>query len=376
MIGKYMIRRSARFAVFIGALILVTPILTSIAQSNGLNLIQTAEYDIGFDCPVTSALNPTGTSLWVLMDNCFQFNYSLHVYDITDGTQLNEDDYANALVGLADPDVYVDPFIIPMAFTPEGDLSIRYTNTQTYESFNLLIPLATGGEATTAANATYDAFLAQYSDYPDFSVYSPDHTRVVAIATGGTSFHVLDIQTQTEIAEIAVEGGTDSALAQFSASGTRLEITYLNNPDDPNDYSSTLLIYSLPDGELLQQYQVPSPAAWVSPDGAYAAVNLYSNNIGDLNELVVIDLETGFTSAASNLDEDPAPVTTCRNNGNDVSDVGFMTDGRFSFPGLHWLPDSSGLVMPLSYGGDGAEGGSTCIFNYSRLRTYMVEKTD
>lgn len=376
MIRKYMIRRRARFAAFIGVLILGTPILTSMAQSNGLNLIQTAEYDIGFDCPVASVLDPRGTTLWVLMNNCSVSGYALRAYDVADGSQVNEDDYADALVGLADPDAYVDPFIIPMAFTPEGDLSIRFTDIQTYESFNLLISLASGGEATTEVNAAYDTFLAGYSDYPEFSVYSPDHTRVVAIATGGTSFHVLDIQTQTEITEITVEGGTDSALALFSADGARLEVTYLNNPNDLNDYSSTLLIYSLPDGGLLQQYQLPSPAVWISPDGAYAAVNLYSNNIGDLNELVVIDLETGFSSAASNLDEDPAPVTTCLNNGNDVSDIGYMTDGRFSFPGLHWLADSSGLVIPLSYGGDGAEGGSTCIFNYSRLRTYMIEQTD
>ena len=371
MIYKYVVRRSAGFAVFIAALIWGAPILTGMAQGNGLNLIQTAEYDIGFDCPVASTLDPTGTTLWVLMNSCGQSRFALRAYNVADGLLVNEDDYAGVLMGLADPDVYVDPFIIPLAFTPEGDLSIRYTNIQTYQSFNLLIPLASGGEATTQTSAAYDAFLAEYSDYPDFSVYSPDHTRVVA--SDGTSFHVLDVQTQTEMVEISIEDGTDYASALFSADGKRLEVTRSNNPDDPNDHASILLIYNLPDGVLLQQYQVPSSAVWVSPDGRYAVVNLYSDNIGDLNELVVIELETGVTSPASNLDEDPAPVLTCLDNGHDVSDIGYMTDGRFSFPDLHWLADSSGLVLPLSYGGDMAVMGSICIFNYSRLRTYKVE---
>jgi hypothetical protein len=135
-----------------------------------------------------------------------------------------------------------------------------------------------------------------------------------------------------------------------------------------------LLIYSLPDGALLQQYSVPSSAVWVSPDEAYAAVQLFSSDISERSELVVMDLGSGLTSPASNLLEDPAPVTTCLNNGNDVSDIGYMTSGYLNMASLQWLPDSSGVVLSLSYNGDGAEGsGSVCIFNYSRLRTYRVE---
>ena len=143
-----------------------------------------------------------------------------------------------------------------------------------------------------------------------------------------------------------------------------------------SDIASTLLIYSLPDGALLQQYPVPSSAVWVSPDETYAAVQLFSNDIGEQSELVVMDLESGLASPASNLLEDPAPVTTCLNTGNNVSDLGYMTSGYLSVASLHWLPDSSGVVLPLSYNGEGAEGasGSACIFNYSRLRTYRVEE--
>ncbi len=358
-------------ALLISALILAASIQAVVAQDNNPVLTQTAEYDLGFDCPVATTLDPTGTTLWVLLDNCFESGFKLRAYTVADGTQLAVDDYADALMSLASIDNFVDASLYPLAFTPAGDLSIRYGDFQTAESFNTIIPLASGGEAFTQSSASYDAFLAQYSDYPEYSIYSPDHTRVVT--DGATSFHVLDVQAETEIVGIPVEGGTDLAWAAFSADGERLEVTLYHDSVDANDHSSTLLIYSLPDGGLLKQYELPSSSFWLSPDQKYAAVNLFSNNIGDLNELVVINLETGLTSAALSLDEVPKPVTTCLNKASDVSDVGFMTDGRFSFPDLHWLADNSTIVLPLSYGGDGAEGlGSVCMFNYSRLRTYSV----
>lgn len=292
MILKYMEHQSARFALFVVALILGAPISIYAAQGSGINLIQTAEYDIGLDCPVTAALDPAGTTLWVLMDNCFQYDYSLHAYNAADGTPMNVDDYSDALMILEG--IYVDLFTTPMGFIPAGDLSIRYDDPETYESINLLIPLANEGAATTQTSATYGALLAEYSDYPEFAVYSPDHTRVVVAA--GTSFHVLDVQAETEIVEIPVEGSTDHALASFSANGEHLDVIRFNNPENMNDFSSTLLIYSLPDGVLLHQYSVPSSAIWVSPD------------------------EAG------------------------------------------------------SYMGDGAAGsGGSCLFNYSRLRTYRIE---
>ena len=373
MIRKYIEHQRTRFALFIVALILAAPISIHAAQGNGLNLIQTAEYDIGLDCPVTAALDAAGTTLWVLMDDCFQHDYALRAYHVADGTQVNADDYAADLVSLEG--VYIDLFITPMGFTPAGDLSIRYNDSETYESINLLIPLTNHGEATTQTSATYDALLAEYSDYPEFSVYSPDHARVVA--AGGTSFHVLDVQAETEIVEIPVECSTEYAWASFSTGGEHLNIIYSNNPEDMNDFSSTLLIYNLPDGVLLQHYSMPSSAIWVSPDEAYVAVQLFSNNVSERSELVAIDLESGLTSPSSNLLEDPAPVTNCLNNGNDVGDIGYMTSGYLSMASLHWLPDSSGVVLSLSYNGDGAEGsGSACIFNYSRLRIYKVENAD
>jgi hypothetical protein len=369
MVRTYAEQVLARFGILVVALILGASMWVSVAQDGSLNLIQTAEYDIGWECPVAAALDAEGTTLWTLMNNCGSLNFVLRAYNVADGTQANTDDYADDLAVLRG--VYIDPWITPMAFTPEGDLSIYYNDPDTYESIHTLIPLATGGETITAMNPDYVAFLAGYSEYPDFSIYSPDHTRIIAI--GATSFHILDVQAQTEIVEIPVEGGTDYAIAQFSYDGERLEVIHYDTLDVVDDFSSQLLIYSLPDGELLNEYPMPSSAIYISPDGAYAAVNLFSSNIGDLNELIVIDLETGASSAASNLDEAPHRVTTCANDGRDISDVDFTTTGRFTYPGMYWLPDSSGLVVPLSYGGEGAGGGASCYFNTSRVRTYSVE---
>jgi len=340
------------------------------AQDSNLSLTQTAEYDIGFDCPVNSVLDATGEMIWVLMDNCFGFGYKIHAYDISTGEQINTNDYIDELTML--DGVYIDVFSKPLGLTPDGHLSIRYNDPETYESINILIPITSDGEVTTVKKASYDELLASYSEYPDFSIYSSDHTKVIAIGT--TSFYVIDVQTETEIAEFPVEDTTDSATAMFSVNGENLYIIHYNSEDD---ITSTLFIYNISTGSLLGEYQVPSSAIWVSPDEAYVAANIFSFNVGDVNELVILDLETGLTSNAVNLDEDPAPVTKCLNSGNDMSDVDFMTTGRFSFSELYWSSDSSSITIPLSYGGEAAGGsGTTCIFNYSRLNTYNFEKSE
>lgn len=363
-------RQRAGFALLIVAIMIALftiPQGVGTAQDDSLNLTQTAEYDIGFDCPLASALDPDGTTLWVLMNNCGSKRYNLQAYDVSDGTRITENDYADALLPL--DSIYVDPFINPLAVTPDGDLSIRYNDPDTYESINLLIPLATGGEATTVNSASYNAFMATMSEYPEFSIYSMDHTQVVA--SSATSLHVIDVQAETEVVEIEVS--TDTAVPFFSTDGTALYVTELTNPDDYDDYSATLFIYSLPDGALLAQYEVPSFLVWVSPDGKYAAGEIGSSNVGERSDLFVIELESGRVSPMQTLLEEPHRVLTCLNRETDMTDVDFMTSGLFRNAGLQWLPDSSGLLLPLSYGGESTGGSNPCYFNYSRLRSYAVE---
>ena len=190
-----------------------------------------------------------------------------------------------------------------------------------------------------------------------------------------SSLHVVNVQAESEVVEIELDGSADNAFPSFSADGTALHVTRLTNPDDYDDYSATLFIYSLPDGELLSQYEVPSFIVWVSPDGKYAAAEIGSSNIGERSDLLVVELESGRVSPAQTLLEEPHKVTTCLNTGADMSDVDFMTSGMLTNSGLQWLLDSSGLLLPLSYGGEAAGGANICYFNYSRLRSYVVEDT-
>ena len=338
------------------------------AQDDSLTLIDTAVYDIGFDCPVTSTLSPDGTILWILMDNCGDSRRNLQAFNVADGTKVNEEDYAEALAPLDAH--YIDHFTNPLAFTPDGDLSIRYIDPDTYESSSIVISLA-DGDAEITFSEGYNTLLSSISEYPESSVYNADHTRV-AVASG-SSIHILDVQEESEVVEIEVEGGTDYAFPSFSADGSQLHLVVLNNPDDFEDNTAALFIYALPDGEQVAQYDLPSFSAWVSPNGQYAALILGSNNIGEREDLFVMELESGRISPALSLLEEPTRVLTCANRQSDLSDLNIMTDAYYTAVGIRWLQDSSGFLLPLSYGGDGLGGGELCLLDYSRLRSFAVE---
>ncbi len=82
------LKRSS-LALLLAALILGTSIQAVVAQDQAPILTQTAEYNLGFDCPVATTLDPTGATLWVLMDNCFQSGFKLRAYNVADGTPLS-----------------------------------------------------------------------------------------------------------------------------------------------------------------------------------------------------------------------------------------------------------------------------------------------
>jgi hypothetical protein len=366
-------QRRHRFTLYLMLTVAIVALLpaaiTAHAQDSGPGLIQTAEYDIGLDCPVASALDPTGEAIYILMNNCGSSRYYLLVLDADEGFRLPVDDYAADLAVLNG--TYIDLFIMPLAFNPDGDLSLRFNDPDTYVSFNLVIPVATGGEVTLTSSDSYDALLAELADYPEFTVYSPDHTRAVTGDRG--TLHVIDVSAETVLASIPLEAGAEYALANFSDDGTELEVTLPVDPDDMSRMDSRLYVYRIMDGTLTGEFPVPSPALWRSPDGTRAAVQLFSNNIGERSELQIVDLSGGAASATSNLLEAPQPVTICLNDGRSVSDLGLVRSGYLTLVSLHWLPDSSGIALTLSSNGEGVGGGAPCFFNYSRLRTYRVE---
>lgn len=338
-----------------------------VAQTGSLSVTMTSEEDIGFDCPVTATLDPAGTTLWVLMDNCFQEGYYLRAFSVGSGAAINDDDhtFAAALAGLEDGEAA--SYNTSLGFTPDGELSINYTD-ENYIPVNVSVAAGADGSASTEG-VTSDAIgslIANYAEYPETTVYNADHTRAVAISEN--SFHILDLQTGTQIVEMEVPGGSEGSFPSFSADGQQLYITQLHNPDDMTATASTLNIYSLPDGELVTSYDVLSPFVWVSPNGQYAALWMSDD------ELAVVELAENNYSQPIQMFEEPRHATTCLNTGDDISDVDFTVSGQLFLIDLEWLPDSSGFITLNSYLGEAASGDSgICIFNYSRLRRYTVQ---
>jgi hypothetical protein len=327
----------------------------------------TSEEDIGFDCPVTATLDPAGTILWVLMYNCVDTGYNLRAFSVGSGAAINNDDhnFAAALAGLEDGDAA--SYNTSLAFTPDGEISVNYTD-ENYVPVNVSVAAGADGSTSTegATSDSIGSLIADYTEYPETTVYNADHTRAVAI--GEDSFHILDLQTGTQILEMEVPGGSYDSFPSFSADGQQLYITQLHNPDDMNATASTLNIYSLPDGELVTSYEVLSPFVWVSPNGQYAALWMSDD------ELAVVELAENNYSQPIQMFEEPRHATTCLNTGADISDVDFTVSGQLFLIDLEWLPDSSGFITLNSYLGEAAAGDDgACIFNYSRLRRYTVQ---
>ena len=338
------------------------------AQSGSLSVTMTSEEDIGFDCPVTATIDPAGTTLWVLMYSCFDTGYYLRAFNVGSGAAINDDDhnFAAALAGLEEGDAA--SFNTSLAFTPDGEMSINYAD-ENFVPVNVSISAGADGSASTegVTSDTIGSVIANYSEYPETTVYNADHSRAVAISEADNSLHILDLQSGTEILEIEIEGDIYNAYPSFSADGQQLYITQLHNPEDMSATASTLYIYSVPDGELVNSYEVLSPFIWVSPNGQYAALWMSDD------ELAVVELAENNYSQPIQMWEEPRPLTACLNTGQDMTDVDFIVSGQLFLMDLEWLPDSSGFITLNSYMGDGAAGdGGNCLFNYSRLRRYSL----
>lgn len=340
----------------------------SVAQSQRITLTETAEHNIGFRCPLAATFNADFTRLWVLQSGkygCAIAFHSLQAFEIQDWSPVLPDTGAFGeqlaiLAGSAITDSSA------MAFTSDDTLDIRYISKNINKNFSLAIINGT-------VNASQDTFilseetlgtLISDSTYPEFAIYNANHT--LAAVPSDTTWYIVDMNARTLLFDVP-----NSGTVRFSSDGTTLYVTELNNPDDPSDYSATLVSYSLPDGERSDKsIPVPSFILWVSPDHTRAAVLLGEN--GDA--LVVVDLTSGEISAPVDVFEAPQRVLNCQNRKGDMRDLNFMSSGELPIMSLNWLPDSSGFVTVNTYNGDGSSGGvNFCAWDFSRLREYRVE---
>ncbi len=334
------------------------------AQDTSLNLTLAAEHNIGFDCPEASAVQPNSGVMWVLMSNCGGNRFSLMKFDLESGQPLSES--AIPLDEIDGKLYYLDSFVNPMGFTGENTLEITFSDSETYLPVRFEVDVDTGVMSSNAeADEQLGALLSELSMYPETTVYSGDHS--LAVTAGDPVFHVIDLESGEVITEIEGSSAEMSAFARFSPDNKKIYIALYDEPENMENYDSTLYVYSLPDGELLQSAALPNSIFYPSPDGRYAAVRTAEEL------LLVVNLEAGNSSQGLEIHEAPSPVLTCINDGRDMSDVDFQRSGKLWMNGLEWLPDAAGFVTVNSYNGQGAGGGAPCFFDYSRLRQYSIE---
>ncbi|MBK9124663.1 MAG: hypothetical protein IPM16_16305 [Chloroflexi bacterium] len=354
------------------ALCLVTLLVFSLpvyAQNSAPTLTSDAEYDIGFDCPVSAALSPDGQSLWVLMDNCGGYRYSLRAFNVSDGAPLDVGDFSAELEPLELG--YVDSFVVPLAFISDTVLSVRYSDSETYDLRSLQVDIS-GGAAPVSpflADQARTDLVRSVTEYAEYAVNSPDHSLVVAASD--TAFHIFDLRGGAEILTIDSDLASFGAYAWFSDDAATVYIATLDEPDNFDNFNATLVAYSLPDGAITAEYAVPSPFLTVSPDGRYAVAQAGSAD-GEESTLWVVDLRSGTSSEVLSMYEDPKPATRCLNRQSDLSDVNFRISGKLSVSSVTWFPDSTRFLVTRSYGGEGVGGGLPCYLNYSRLNAFSV----
>jgi hypothetical protein len=339
------------------------------AQNSAPTLISDAEYDIGFTCPVSAALSPDGERLWVLMDNCGGFNFNLRAFSVSDGSPLDVGDFSADLKPLELG--FVDPFVVPLAFISDEVLSVRYSESDTYELRSLQINITGAAlpDSPFLSDESRSALLSDFTDFPEFAVYSLDHSLVVA--AGDTGFHILDLRSGAEILSIDSDLASYGAFAWFSVDGAAVYVATLDEPDNYDNFNATVVVYSLPDGAITGEFAVPSPLLTISPDGRYAIAEAGSAD-SEESWIWLVDLANGSISEKLSMYEAPRTVTTCTNSGNNVSDLNYRTSGKLSMRSVTWLPDSTTFLVTRSFNGEGAGGGLPCFFNTSRLNAFSV----
>lgn len=329
------------------------------AQATPPSVTLTEERDFGFGCPVAAASEPGTTVFWVLMDNCFYNRYSLHALDLFTGEPLRDP----LPLPEIDGNLYLvdSTFASTLTFSSNGELLLMANNSDTYEIVTFIVDTQTGSVTVGAqTDAAHNALVITYSEFIETTHYS--HDRAYAVVFDELDTDILDMTTETLLFTV---DALPTGIA-FSADNQRVYLNLLDDPEDFENYNTTLSIYSLPDGALISSLPLRVSGLYPSPDDRYL---VYSPNDGEMS---VIDLETGVSSPVINIDEGPSRVQTCLNTGNSTGDAEFTRDGEFPIRGVAWLPDNDGFFTVNTYGGDGAGGGVPCIFDTSRLRVYSL----
>ncbi len=330
-----------------------------VVEAQDMTLTLVAEQDIGTDCPVASTFQPGTDVMWVLMDNCGGYRYSLVAYDRNSGEALPQ-----APIPLAeiDGDIYdVFSFSEPFAFTPDGVLQIMAAEGDFFVRFQIDVE---SGAVTMDDAEEINTLLGQFSEYPAFATTFSEEHRYAAV-TDDVKFYILDFTTGDVLFEIETLG----IIPFFSGDGQRLYVSILDEPENYENFDGKIVVYSLPDGAVLNSIEFPFSVLYPSDDGRYIVAEVASPEVGK-EQLAVVDMEGGSVSAMLPISVPSRKAMTCHNTGQDISDVDFTASGKLFIRGLSWLPDNSGFITVNAY--DGMQTNTGCVFEYSRMRQYSV----
>jgi hypothetical protein len=254
--------------------IVFLPVVCAFAQDTGgaINVALTAEYDIGFDCPTSAALDPDNAIFWVQMDNCALGNYSLRGFSVVDGTPVTSDEssFVEALSPLESGYFFANT--TPLAVSDDM-IDILYKDSESYETMNLresrTSDTAVDSNAIILTYETVNEFAPDYSGYLETTTYNMDHTMAVVIDT--PRFHVIDLLTGVEFFTIDDEDGhTFGTFLTFSPDGTQLHMVRFDEPENVDNLTATVTVYSLPGGEIIGTYAAPSGFVGISPNNELA----------------------------------------------------------------------------------------------------------
>lgn len=339
----------------------------SAAQSGEPAVTVGPEYHIGFNCPAAQTLDEEANVLWVLMEGCFTYGYTLQAFNILTGENVTgASDYSDKLAILQD--VVIEDNANALRVN-DGIVTIRYADTDEYMPHTLTFALHDAAVTPDISDADLAELLLTYTEYPETAIYSPDQSLVALTSTD--TLTVVEIPSGAIVLQLPVDAESYNAYPSFSADSRLAYVGYFNNFEDFEDWSSTLAVYDLSTGEKIAEQAVPAPFAAVSPDGRYAAIERQSND-GTTSNMLVVDLETGAVSEGVSLYEPRRRATECTNDGRSLSGLDITVDGRFQLGGISWLTDGSGFFYTRSYRGVGLGGGRPCVLDYSRMNSILI----